>query len=198
MKKRVLILLGSSIVAVAVFAFQSHRVLPALGLQDRSDASDGDGASWMPSITTTSASVSGANNPFFKPEPAPPSKVSMDAKPNISNIAATKPTGKVVPTTAAQFDQSIQSELVLIKFGAEWCGPCQMLNRELDQIANVNADVLTVLSIDTDEEQQLAQRYGVSSIPHLVLLRDGEVIGQWTGFKTAAQLQDELHIASKR
>lgn len=74
---------------------------------------------------------------------------------------------------------------VLVKFGANWCGPCRMLEGELDQMGSG----VTVVRIDVDKYPQLAQHYRVSSIPRLLLFDHGEVVADRVGYADHQQLQ---------
>lgn len=77
-----------------------------------------------------------------------------------------------------------QDPLVLIKFGAPWCGPCRMLDEELP---NVTGDV-KIVSINVDNNPELSAEYRVTGIPHMVLFRDGQPIDQKGGFHSADEL----------
>lgn len=69
---------------------------------------------------------------------------------------------------------------VLVDFGATWCGPCRMIAPVLEEVAKERPDV-TVCKVDVDEERELALEYGVSSIPTLLVFRDGKVVNQSIG-----------------
>lgn len=69
---------------------------------------------------------------------------------------------------------------VLVDFWATWCGPCRMIAPVLEEIAKERPDV-TVCKVDVDEERELALEYGVSSIPTLLVFRDGKVVNQSIG-----------------
>ncbi|OYP28994.1 hypothetical protein CGZ80_25635 [Rhodopirellula sp. MGV] len=84
--------------------------------------------------------------------------------------------------------ESGSSGLVLMKFGAPWCPPCRMVDKELVDLAKANLPV-EVRKIDVDHRQDLADQYDVSSIPRLILKEDGEVIGDLVGYQSAAQLE---------
>ena len=73
---------------------------------------------------------------------------------------------------------------VLVKFGANWCGPCRMLDGELP-----NLESTQVVKIDVDERPNLARHYGVSAIPRMLLFKNGKVIGDRVGYASAADLQ---------
>lgn len=77
--------------------------------------------------------------------------------------------------------------LVLIDFYANWCGPCKMLSPIIDQIADEREDVV-VAKVDVDKEVELAEKFGVFSIPTLVILKEGEVVHQSAGARPKAQI----------
>ena len=69
---------------------------------------------------------------------------------------------------------------VLVDFWATWCGPCRMIAPVLEEVAKERPDVI-VCKVDVDEERELALEYGVSSIPTLLVFRDGKVVNQSIG-----------------
>lgn len=77
---------------------------------------------------------------------------------------------------------------VLVDFNADWCGPCQMLKPIIEEIANDN----NVASVNTDVVPDLAEEYGVMSIPCLVLIKDGKELKRMVGFHTKEEVQDFL------
>ena len=76
---------------------------------------------------------------------------------------------------------------VLIDFYANWCGPCKMLSPIIDEIADEREDII-VGKINIDSEPELAEKFGVFSIPTLVILKDGNVIHQSAGARPKAQI----------
>ena len=75
---------------------------------------------------------------------------------------------------------------VLVDFSATWCGPCQMLAPIVAEIAREKADVLKVGKTDVDEAPQLAARYGIASIPALLLFKNGDVVATSVGYLSKA------------
>jgi thioredoxin 1 len=77
--------------------------------------------------------------------------------------------------TTTTFEQEVlQSEKpVIVDFWAEWCGPCHAVTPVLDRIAEERADELKLVKVNVDEEQDLMIRYGVQSIPTIILFKDG-------------------------
>jgi len=74
-----------------------------------------------------------------------------------------------------------EHDVVLADFYADWCGPCKMLAPTIEEIAA--EEDATVIKIDIDANQQLAQRYGVRGVPTVYLFRDGEPAQEWVGVK---------------
>ncbi|MFP4016107.1 MAG: thioredoxin [Halanaerobiales bacterium] len=82
---------------------------------------------------------------------------------------------------------------VLVDFWAEWCGPCRMVGPVVDEIAEEN-DSVKVCKLNVDDNQSTASRYGVMSIPTLILFEDGKVKNKVTGYMPKAQLVQKLGI----
>ena len=80
------------------------------------------------------------------------------------------------------FSDSIASGLVLVDFFAEWCGPCKMLTPVLEAVATELPSV-TLLKLDIDASPRPAEQYGVSSIPTLILFKDGREVERSVGLK---------------
>ncbi len=84
--------------------------------------------------------------------------------------------------TKADFDEKIKTGVVMIDFWAEWCGPCKMAAPVIDQLSDEYAGKVLVGKIDVDAEGELAQKFGVMSIPTVILFKDGVEIGRQVGF----------------
>ena len=95
-----------------------------------------------------------------------------------------------VNITSENFDSEVlQSEQpVLMDFWAEWCGPCKMIAPILDQIADEYKGRLQVVKLDVEENQSIAMKYGVRSIPTLILFKGGVVEAQHVGMLSKEQL----------
>jgi len=89
------------------------------------------------------------------------------------------------------FDVKNSDKTVLLDFYADWCGPCRMVGPVVEEIAQENPQFL-IGKINVDEELELAQAFGVMSIPTLVVLENGEVKTKSTGAKPKAQIRSML------
>ncbi|MBO4950508.1 MAG: thioredoxin [Clostridia bacterium] len=92
--------------------------------------------------------------------------------------------------TTAEFENEVLNAkgTVLVDFFATWCGPCKMLVPLLDELSAKNPNV-KIVKIDVDEETPLAIKYGVASIPTLLLFKDGQKVNQTLGYQTLDQLE---------
>ena len=87
------------------------------------------------------------------------------------------------------FKELIQKEKVLVDFYADWCGPCQMLTPVLEELSKYHEE-LEIIKINTDNFMELAQEYGIMSIPALKLFSKGEIVKEKVGFMTKEELED--------
>jgi thioredoxin len=96
--------------------------------------------------------------------------------------------------TADKFeDEVIKSEIpVMVDFWAEWCGPCKALAPTIDQIAEEYAGKMKVYKLDVQTEAALASKYGVSSIPTLLIFKEGEVVDRIVGLQPKKNITDRI------
>jgi thioredoxin 2 len=105
-----------------------------------------------------------------------------------------KPLPWVVDAGDASFAEVVEqaSVPVLVDFWAPWCGPCRMVSPALAQLAGEKPGQLKLVKVNVDEAPRLQQRFGVQSIPTLMVFRDGKVVSRQTGAAPAATLRSWL------
>jgi thioredoxin 1 len=100
--------------------------------------------------------------------------------------------------TESTFDQEViegsKETLVLVDFWAEWCGPCHAVAPVLDKIVDERDGQLKLVRVNIDEEQNLASRYGVMSIPTMILFKDGEPAAATMGARPKGDIERQLGL----
>ncbi len=106
---------------------------------------------------------------------------------------ATKP----IPVSDKTFDQEVLKSQtpVLVDFWATWCGPCKMIAPVLEQIATEKDGALKIAKLDVDENPDTAMKYGVQSIPTLLVFKGGQEVSRIVGYHSKAQLVQKLDKA---
>lgn len=95
--------------------------------------------------------------------------------------------------TEQNFEEVIGTDKpVLVDFFATWCGPCRMLSPVIEEIAEERAQTLVVGTVDVDEQSALASRFGVSSIPTVILFKDGKEAGRFVGYRPKEAVEEML------
>jgi thioredoxin len=99
--------------------------------------------------------------------------------------------------TEASFDQEViaSDTPVIVDFWAEWCGPCHAVSPVLERIAEERDGELKVVKVNIDEEQSLAQRYGIASIPTMILFREGAPSAAVIGAQPKGAIERQLGLA---
>ena len=106
-------------------------------------------------------------------------------------FGCSKPTGDSLD--AAEFEEKIADGVVLVDFWAPWCGPCKAQNPILEDVAKQVKDFASVKKVNVDEQSDLAQKFGISSIPTLIIFKDGEERKRFQGLTDA----DDILMALK-
>ena len=89
------------------------------------------------------------------------------------------------------FDEKIKSGKVLVDCFATWCGPCKMLSPIIDELAKEVADY-SFYKLDVDQNEEISRKYGIMSIPTLLIFENGELKKTLVGFKSKAELKEIL------
>jgi thioredoxin 1 len=100
--------------------------------------------------------------------------------------------------TESSFDQEVlgSEQPVIVDFWAEWCGPCHAVSPVLDRIAEERSMELKLVKVNIDEEPSLAQRYGIASIPTIVLFKGGEPAAFAVGAQPKQALERSLGLVA--
>ena len=94
----------------------------------------------------------------------------------------------------AKYEELIRSgATVLLDFYADWCGPCRMLSPVIEQIADEHPEIV-VGKVNVDEENALAMRFGIVSIPFVALIKNGEVVARSLGYRQKDELLSVLGL----
>ena len=103
----------------------------------------------------------------------------------------------ITELSSSNFEREVlqSSQPVLVDFWAPWCGPCRMIGPVVEELAGENADSLKVAKINIDDAQDIAATYGVSSIPTLMIFKNGDVIDRFVGVQPKSRLQEAVDQA---
>lgn len=105
--------------------------------------------------------------------------------------------GTVQEVSAQEFDQVVSSSSVPVvaDFWAPWCGPCRMVGPVLEKLAADHGDKVSVVKVNVDENQELAARYGIMSIPTVILFDGGQLKTQLIGARSQKDYETEFGLA---
>ena len=101
--------------------------------------------------------------------------------------------GKYLELTAANFDETIKEGVSLVDFWAPWCGPCRMIAPVIEELAESFDGKAKVCKVNTDEEQDVAVRFGIRSIPTILFFKDGEQVDQMVGAASKQAFEEKLN-----
>jgi thioredoxin 1 len=95
-------------------------------------------------------------------------------------------------TFQQQVVEASKDKPVLVDFWATWCGPCKMLSPLVEQLAGEKSEQLNVAKIDVDENQAVSQKFGIMSIPTLILFKDGKAVKQLVGYMPKERILSQI------
>ena len=101
--------------------------------------------------------------------------------------------GKYIELTNADFEATLQEGVSLVDFWAPWCGPCRMIAPVIEELANDYDGKAKICKVNTDEEQDIAVKYGIRSIPTILFFKDGQVVEQMVGAASKQAFADKLN-----
>lgn len=96
----------------------------------------------------------------------------------------------IISVNDDEFLAVVEKGLVLVDFFAEWCGPCKMLAPVIEQISNDLSGKLKVVKVDVDHAQQIAGKFEITSIPTLILFKDGKEAGRLIGLQDSDSINE--------
>ena len=101
--------------------------------------------------------------------------------------------GKYVELTSSNFDAMTKEGVALVDFWAPWCGPCRMIAPVIEELAADFDGKAKICKVNTDEEQDIAVKYGIRSIPTILFFKDGQVVEQMVGAASKQAFADKLN-----
>jgi thioredoxin 1 len=100
---------------------------------------------------------------------------------------------KPLKLTLENFESTIAEGVTLGDFWAPWCGPCRMIAPVIEELAEDFEGKAKIAKVDTDEQGEVAQKYGIRSIPTLILFKDGEPVDQMVGAASKAVFEQKIN-----
>ncbi len=99
--------------------------------------------------------------------------------------------------TEDTFDEAVKQGVTLVDFYADWCGPCRMIAPHLESLSKELQGQASIVKLDVDHAQRIASTYQVTSIPTLILFREGQEMGRLVGVRDAKTLKEFILSAKK-
>lgn len=105
---------------------------------------------------------------------------------------------KTIELTSSSFQQVLETSSlpVLVDFHAEWCGPCRMMGPVVDQIATEQQGKVTVAKLNIDDAPEIASRFGITSIPTLIVFKNGQPVASSRGAQSKTTIENLIQQAA--
>ena len=101
--------------------------------------------------------------------------------------------GKYIELTNANFEETTKEGVSMVDFWAPWCGPCRMIAPVIEELAADFEGKAKICKVNTDEEQDLAVKFGVRSIPTILFMKNGEVVDTMVGASSKQAFADKIN-----
>jgi thioredoxin 1 len=101
--------------------------------------------------------------------------------------------GKYIEVTSANFEDTTKDGVSMVDFWAPWCGPCRMIAPVIEELATDFEGKAKICKVNTDEEQDLAVKFGVRSIPTILFMKNGEVVDTMVGASSKQAFADKIN-----
>jgi thioredoxin 1 len=111
----------------------------------------------------------------------------------MKNASSVEENKNIINLDEKNFQQTIKDSVVLVDFWAEWCMPCKMITPILNDVINEVGDKIKICKLNVDGQQKLAAKFGVRSIPTLIILKNGKEIKRFVGVKPKDFLISQLN-----
>jgi thioredoxin 1 len=101
--------------------------------------------------------------------------------------------GKYIDLNNENFEATTKEGVSLVDFWAPWCGPCRMIAPVIEELAEAYEGKANICTVNTDEEQDIAVKYGIRSIPTVMFFKDGEMVEQMVGAASKQAFEEKLN-----
>lgn len=104
---------------------------------------------------------------------------------------------KYIELSSSNFEETLKEGVSLVDFWAPWCGPCRMIAPVIEELAADFEGKAKICKVNTDEEQSIAVKFGIRSIPTIMFFKDGKMVDQIVGAQSKAALAEKInaHLA---
>ena len=100
---------------------------------------------------------------------------------------------KYIELTSENLEATINEGVSLVDFWAPWCGPCRMIAPVIEELAESYEGKANICKVNTDEEQEIAGKYGIRSIPTIIFFKNGEMVDQMVGAASKQAFEEKLN-----